>query len=105
MPKVVEVEKIKEVIVEKPVYYPAPQIEHEVIVKEVPIDRIIEKIVPVVKVEDRIVEVPKIIEKIVEVRDIIKEPIEVEVFRDKPIIQESVKIVEVEVEKPFIERV
>ena len=50
---------------EKPVYYPAPSIEHEIVVKEVPVDRIIEKIVPIIKTEDRIIEVPKIVEKIV----------------------------------------
>jgi len=107
-PTVVEKEVIREVpvekIVEKRVEVPVEKIVEKEVIKEVPVEKIVEKIVevPVEKIVEKRVEVP--VEKIVE-KEVIKEvPVEVEkiVEVEKRIEVPVEKIVEkiVEVEKP-----
>ena len=80
-----------------------PDVVEKVVVKEVPVEKVVEKVVevPVEKVVEKIVEVP--VEKIVE--KIVKVPVEKVVVKEVPVEKIVERVVEVPVEKVVVKEV
>lgn len=103
MPQVIEVEKIIEKIVPQIEYRNAKEIENHIEIRYQIVDRIIEKPIPIIQTVEKLVEVPQIIERIVQTNTIIREPYEVPVIREKIIVQDRIKEIEVIRDRPVIQ--